>query len=182
MNKALAVLLFIITIPFVLLGLLVFGIIYVLTTVIPAPVEILIYKSSDFYKDFKIKYFLGVTSNFGYKSYKYVKQNGEVDLVFQSEGYYYYKTKGAVLVIPYYPGYFFEDGEWWFTPNEGKTHSKISELKATFAPLIKENIDSLDLKLLVKEKHFAEKDLPAAKSHPVFVFYKNHKDLARIKA
>ena len=182
MSKPLALLLFIVTLPFVLVGLIVFGLIYVVTTVIPAPIEVLVYKRSQFYKDLKIKYALGITSNFGYKSYKYVKENPNLEMVFQDEGYYYYKTENAILVIPYYQGYYYENGKWMITPDEGKNTMEISCAKEIFAPLIKENIEDYELKLLVKEKRFSKESLELAKGDPVFVFYKNHKDFATIKA
>lgn len=181
MNKGLATVLFILSLPFVLIGLIFFGLIYVITTVIPAPIEIIIYKNSQFYKDFKIKYFLGATSNFGYKSYKYVKKNPHLKMVFQEEGYYYYKGENAILVIPYYPGYFYENNTWMITVNEGKSAVPVSSAKEIFAPLIKEDLSNLELKLLVKERHFPKEQLSLAKADPVFVFYKNHKSLATIK-
>lgn len=180
MSKPLAVLLFIVTLPLVLLGLLIFGLIYFITTVLPAPVEVIIYKRSQFYKDFGTKYFLGVLRNFGFKSYKYVKENQCLSLVFQKEGYYYYKKEGEVLVIPYYEGFCLEKGEWIADTGTSQGEIRVSSLKAVFEPLIEEDISNLELKLLVTKKHFKKTELEAAKSDPVFVFYENHKDFARI--
>ena len=175
MSKPLAVLLFIVSLPFVLLGLLIFGLIYLLTTVLPAPIEAIIYKKSQFYKDFGIKYFLGVLSNFGYKTYKYVKENKSLSLVFQKEGYYYYKTENAVLVIPYYDGFFLENREWMADTGTSQGSIKVTDLKSVFAPLIEEDITNLELKLLVTEKLFMKNQLEEAKSRSEFVFYKDHK-------
>ena len=180
-KRLLALLLFIVTIPLVIVGVVFFGIIYVLTTVLPSPIERIIYKKSEFYKDLKAKYTLGITRNFAFKSYKYVKQNENLELVVQDEGYYYYKTNNSILVIPYYPRYEYENREWMISMDEGKSKLRVVDLKGTFAPLIKENIDELDLKLLVKEKFFKEHHFLLAKDDPVFVFYKNEKDFASIK-
>lgn len=182
LNKPFSVALFIISLPFVAVGLLVFGLFYVITTVIPAPVEILIYKSSQFYKDLGVKYSLGITSNFGYKSYKYVKKNPCLQMVFGEEGYYYYKTENSVLVIPYYPGYYYENGKWMITLDEGKSTGELSGVKAVFEPLIKESLEGKEVKLLVKERFFKKSELDLARKEPAFVFYKSHKDFDSIMA
>lgn len=176
MSKPLAALIFIITLPFVIAGLVFFGLIYIITTVIPAPVEMIIYKNSQFYKDLKIKYSLGITKNFGYKSYKYVRKNPNLQFICQSEGYYYYKKNNSILVMPYYAEYNYKNGEWFLTMKEGGEEINAKEIKPTFQMLIKEKLEEYDIKLLVKEKLFKKEDLNAAKSDPVFVFYKNHKD------
>ena len=181
-KRLLALLLFIVTIPLVIVGFVVFGTIYFLSTILPSPIERMIYKKSEFYKDLKANYVIGITRNFGYKSYKYVKQNENLDLVVQEEGYYYYKSKNFILVIPYYPWYKYENGEWMISMDEGKSKSRVADLKNVFAPLIKENIEESELKLLVKEKFFSPPELLLAKTDPVFVFYKNEKDFANIKA
>ncbi len=181
MNSLLAAILFVLTLPFVLVGLVVFGVMYVITTILPAPVEIIIYKCSRFYKDLKRKYTLGITSNFGYKSYKYVKQNPELEFVCQEEGYYYYKSSSAIFVLPYYAGYYKKGDDWMMTMNKDGDEASINAVRDTFAMLIKEDISKLEVKLLVKEKHFKKAELKEAKSHPVFAFYKSHKDLRYIK-
>ena len=181
MSKPLALILFIISLPFLIVGLVFFGLIYVVTTVIPAPIEILIYKRSLFFKDLKIKYFLGVTSNFGYKTYKYVKSNPHIHLVFQKNGYYYYKSSQCVYVMPYYAEYKYENGKALLTMKEGGDEISPDSVKPTFQHLIKEDITSLDIKLLVKERFFKKEDLELARRDPVFVFYKNHKDFDRIQ-
>ena len=182
MHWSLAFLLFIVSLPFIIAGIVFFGLIYLLTTVLPAPIELIVYKRSDFYKDLKIKYFMGITTNFGYKSYKYVKENPSLDFVCQSEGYYYYKGDGSVLVMPYYAEYKYEGGKWLLTMKEGGEVIEPCDVRPTFQNLIKEDISGLELKLLVKEKFFKKDQLELAKANPVFVFYKNHKDFATIKA
>lgn len=181
-KRLLALLLFIVTLPLVILGLLVFGTIYLLTTVLPSPIERIIYKKSQFYKDIQAKYIMSITHSFAYKSYKYVKANSDLDIVVQEEGYYYYTSGNAVLVLPYYAEYKNEGGKWLLAMKDGGTPNTLEDVKATFQNLIKVDIKNKDLKLLVKEKDFTNEDLPKAKGDPVFVFYKNHKDFATIKA
>ena len=180
MNGLLAFLLFIVTLPFVILGLVVFGLIYLITTVLPAPIEIIIYKHSQFYRDLHIKYFLGITSNFGYKTYKYVKQNPNLEIVFQDNGYYYYKSDKTILVIPYYAEYYNKDDKWQLTMSKDGEAIEPKDVKPTFEPLIKEDISDYEIKLLVKEKFFKKEQVEAAKQDPVFVFYKNYKDFDKI--
>lgn len=175
-KRLLALLLFIITIPFVILGLVVFGTIYLLTTVLPSPIERLVYKRSQFYKDLSHPYTMCITHSFGYKSYKYVKENPSLDISVQGDGYYYYKTHDSVLVIPYYAEYRYSDGKWLLAMKEGGSTIEPRDAKVTFQNIIKEDISSYELKLLVKEKCFKKEDLDKAKRDPVFVFYKNHKD------
>ena len=167
MHWSLAFLLFIVSLPFIIAGIVFFGLIYLLTTVLPAPIELIVYKRSDFYKDLKIKY---------------VKENPSLDFVCQSEGYYYYKGDGSVLVMPYYAEYKYEGGKWLLTMKEGGEVIEPCDVRPTFQNLIKEDISGLELKLLVKEKFFKKDQLELAKANPVFVFYKNHKDFATIKA
>ena len=181
MNKLLATVLFVLSLPFVLIGFVLFGLMYLITTILPAPVEIIIYKRSQFYKDLRRKYTLGITSNFGYKSYKYVKENKELEFVCQEEGYYYYKSKSSVYVLPYYAGYYKKGNDWMMTLNKEGDEAKIEEIRPTFEMLIKEDISAYDIRLLVKEKHFKKDELDEAKSNPVFTFYKSHKDLKHIK-
>ncbi|MBQ8146156.1 MAG: hypothetical protein IJ039_05180 [Clostridia bacterium] len=180
MNSLVATVLFVLSLPFVLIGLVLFGLMYVITTILPAPVEIIVYKSSQFYKDLKRKYTLGITSNFGYKSYKYVKQNPELEFVCQEEGYYYYRSRDSIFVLPYYAGYYKKGNDWMMTMNKDGDEASIDAVRDTFAMLIKEDISEYDVKLLVKEKHFKKSELNEAKSHPVFVFYKNHKSLKQV--
>ena len=180
MNGLLAFLLFIVTLPFVILGLVVFGLIYFVTTILPAPIEIIIYKHSQFYRDLGIKYFLGITSNFGYKTYKYVKQNESLEIVFQDNGYYYYKTDEAILVIPYYAEYYNKDNKWQLTMSKDGEAIEPKDIKPTFEPLIKEDISNYEVKLLVKEKFFKKHQRELARTDPVFVFYESHKDFASI--
>lgn len=182
MNGLVAFLLFLVSLPFIIGGLVIFGLIYVVTVVLPAPVEYIIYKNSQFYKDLKIKYFMGVTSNFGYKSYKYVKGNPSLEFVCQEEGYYYYKSEGAILVMPYYAEYKRHGNSWLLTMKEGGDTVDVHDVKPTFQNLIKENLNELEIKLLVKDKYFKKEELLDAKSDPVFVFYKNHKDFISIEA
>ena len=182
MNGLVAFLLFLVSLPFIIGGLVVFGLIYVVTVVLPAPVEYIIYKNSQFYKDLKIKYFLGVTSNFGYKSYKYVKGNPDLDFVCQQNGYYYYKAEGAILVMPYYAEYKRHGDSWLLTMKEGGDTIDVHEVKPTFQNLIEENMDTVEVKLLVKEKYFKKSELNDALGDPVFVFDKSHKDFISIDA
>ncbi len=181
-KRILALLLFIVTLPFVILGLVIFGTIYLITTVLPSPVERIIYKKSQFYKDLGVPYTMSITHSFAYKSYKYVKQNESLELVVQSEGYYYYKSGNSIWVLPYYAEYRHEDGRWLLSMREGGDTIEPKDVRVTFQNLIKEDISALELKLLVKEKYFKKEQLPIAKADPVFVFYKNHKDFAAIKA
>lgn len=180
--RLLALLLFIVTLPFVILGLAVFGTIYLVMTVLPSPVERIIYKKSEFYKDLGVKYTMSITHSLAYKSYKYVKANEQLDIEVQSEGYYYYKSGNSILVLPYYAEYKCEDGKWLLSMKEGGEAIEPKDVKVTFQNLIKEDISDKELKLLVKEKYFSEEQLLLAKADPVFVFYKNKKDFATIKA
>ena len=181
-KRLLAVLLFIVTIPFVILGLVVFGLIYIVTTVLPSPIERIIYKRSQFYKDLGVRYSMSLTHSFAYKSYNYVKANEGLEIVVQDEGYYYYKSKDAILVLPYYAEYKLENGKWLLSMKEGGDTIEVHAIKPTFQNLIKEDMENTALKLLVKEKYFEKEDLDKAKADSVFVFYKNHKDFANIKA
>ena len=181
-KRLLALLLFIVTLPLVILGLLVFGTIYLLTTVLPSPIERIIYKKSEFYRDIKAPYTMSITHSFAYKSYKYVKKNRNLDIVVQGEGYYYYTSGNAVLVLPYYAEYKSEGGKWLLSMKDGGTPNTLEDVKATFQNLIKTDITDKELKLLVKEKYFKKQDLGKAKGDPVFVFYKNKEDFATIKA
>ena len=131
----------------------------------------IIYKRSVFYKDLKVKYSLGITSSFGYKSYKYVKKNPCLDFVCQSEGYYYYKAGKSILVIPYYAQYLYDGKRWQLTMKEGGEAVEPKDVKVTFQYLIKENLDGYTIRLLVKEKYFRKDQLFLAKADPVFVFY-----------
>ena len=181
-KRLLALLLFIVTLPIVILGLVVFGTIYLLTTVLPSPIERLIYKRSAFFKDLKVPYTMSITHSFAYKSYKYVKDNPSLDVVVQDEGYYYYTSGDAVLVLPYYAEYKNEGGKWFLSMKNGGTPNTLEEVKASFQNIIKIDLSTKELKLLVKEKYFAKEDLLLAKSDPVFVFYKGKQDFATIKA
>ena len=180
-KRLLALLLFIVTLPLVILGLVIFGTIYLVMTVLPSPIERMIYKRSDFYKDLGVKYTMSITHSLAYKSYKYVKKNEHLDLEVQSEGYFYYKSGNSILVLPYYAEYKYEGGKWLLSMKEGGDTIEPKDVKVTFQNLIKEDITDKELKLLVKEKYFAEDQLLIAKTDPVFVFYKNKKDFATIK-
>lgn len=180
-KRILALLLFVITLPVVILGLVIFGTIYLLTTVLPSPIERIIYKKSEFYKDLKVPYSMSITHSFGFKSYKYVKENKCLDLIVQSEGYYYYKSGKSILVLPYYAEYKYENGKWLLSMKEGGDTVEPKDVKITFQNLIKEDISAFDLKLLVKEKYFKKEQILVAKADPVFVFYKNKKDFSIIK-
>lgn len=180
-SKPKAVLLFLVALPFIVVGMLIFGLIYIITTVIPAPVEMIIYKNSRYYKDTKAKYTLGITGNFGYKSYKHVIKNPKLEFVLQKEGYYYYKAEDSVLVIPYYISYFYEDGNWYITEDDaGETKEKVENAKEIFQNLISEDITPYKLRLLVKESYFRRDQLSKAKENDTFVFYKSQKDFARL--
>lgn len=180
MDRITATVLFVLSLPFILVGLIIFGILYFVTTILPAPIEIIVYKCSRFYKDLKRKYTLGITTSFGYKSYKYVIKNPNLEFVCQEEGYYYYKRDNEILVMPYYAGYYKKGDSWMMTMNKEGDEACVSEVHNTFAMLIKEDISNIDVKLLVKKKHFKKEELDMAMSSPVFVFYKNHKDFSRI--
>ena len=180
-KRLLALLVFIITLPLVILGLVVFGAIYLLTTVLPSPIERLIYKRSEFYKELGAPYTMSITHSLAYKSYKYVKANGALEIVVQSNGYYYYRSGNCILVIPYYPRYEYENREWLVSTDDRAGKFSVASLKSVFAPIIEENIDGYELKLLVKKKHFSKIDYELAKDEPIFVFYKNKKDFAAIK-
>lgn len=182
MNKAQAIILFVVSLPVIIVGLLVFGLIYFFTTVIFAPIEVIIYKKSDFYREYGVKYFLGAIRNFGYKTYPYVKQNPNLSLVFQNEGYYYYKEEkeNSILVLPYYEGFYLQEGEWYAKTGKENEGIKVASLKPVFEPLIKEDISSLDLRLLVTERMFKKDELERAKADSSFVFYKNHRDFSTI--
>ena len=181
-KRILAALLFLVTLPFVVAGLIVFGLIYLLADVLPSPIEKLFYKRSPLYRDLGVGYSIGITRSFAYKSYKYVKANKSLDLVVQDEGYYYYKTDKAVLVLPYYCDYKLENGQWRLYMKSGGESISPEEIRLTFAPLIKTDTRDMEFKLLVKEKYFDKSLLSIAKSDPVFVFYKNYKDFASISA
>ena len=177
-----AVLLFLVTIPFVLAGLLIFGLIYLITTVLPSPIERLIYKKSEFFRDLGVKYSMSITSSFAYKTYPYVKKNPDLELVVQDEGYYYYKSGNVVLVLPYYAEYIHAGGKWYMTMKHGGDVIEPKDVKPTFQNLIKTDISEMELKLLVKEKYFQKADLCKAKEESAFVFYGNKEDFATIKA
>ena len=177
-----AVLLFIVTIPLVIAGLVVFGLIYLLMTVLPSPIERMIYKKSEFFKDLSVKYTMGITGSFAYKTYPYVKKNPNLELVVQDEGYYYYKSGNAVLVLPYYAEYIYEGGKWFLTMKHGGDVIEPKDVKPTFQNLIKDDISEKELKLLVKEKYFQKADLCKAKEESAFVFYIGKEDFATIKA
>ena len=179
--RLLALLLFIVTLPFVVLGLVVFGTIYLVMTVLPSPIERVIYKKSEFYKDLGVKYTMCITHSLAYKSYKYVKANEHLDIEVQSEGYYYYKSGNSILVLPYYAEYRYEDGKWLLSMKSEGALNTMEDVKVTFQNLIKEDISGKELKLLVKEKYFSDEQLLLAKADPVFVFYKNKKDFATIR-
>ena len=181
-KRLLAMLLFIISLPIMIAGLLIFGTVYLVTTVLPSPIERLIYKRSDFYKDLKIKYRMSITHSIAYKSYKYVKENPNLEIEVQKEGYFYYRSGNAILVLPYYAEYKYDNGKWLLTMKEGGDTVEPSDVKVTFQNLISEDITDKELKLLVKENYFKKEDLDKAKSDPVFVFYKDYKDFATIKA
>lgn len=181
-KRLLALLIFIVTLPIVILGLVVFGTVYLLTTVLPSPIERLIYKKSAFFKDLRVPYTMSLTHSFAYKSYKYVKENESLDIVVQDEGYYYYTSGNAVLVLPYYAEYKNQGGKWFLSMKNGGTPNTLEEVKASFQNIIKIDLSTKELKLLVKEKYFAKEDVCAAKSDPVFVFYQTEKDFATIKA
>lgn len=177
-----SVLLFIVTIPLVIVGILLFGLIYILTTVLPSPAERLIYKGSDFCRDLSVKYTMGITSSFAYKTYPYVKKNPSMELVVQPEGYYYYKSGNSILVLPYYAEYIFANGKWYLTMKEGGDVIEPKDVKPTFQNLISADISEMELKLLVKEKYFKKADIEDAKKEEAFVFYKGKEDFEHIKA
>ncbi len=176
-----AVLLFIVTIPFVLAGLIIFGAIYLLTTVLPSPIERLIYKKSEFYRDLGIKYTMSITSSFAYKTYPYVKKNPDLELIVQSEGYFYYRSGKVVLVLPYYAEYIHAGGKWYLTMKHGGDVIEPKDVKITFQNIIKADISDMELKLLVKEKYFQKADLLKAREESSFVFYNSKEDFATLK-
>lgn len=79
-EKITLLILFLISLPFVLVGALLFIIIYLLI----APTEILFYKRSYYYKDLKEKYYLLITFNKNYKKYnKIIKSNSKtINLIY----------------------------------------------------------------------------------------------------
>ena len=79
-EKITLLILFLISFPFVLVGALLFIIIYILI----APTEILFYKRSYYYKDLKEKYYLLITFNKNYKKYnKIIKSNSKtINLIY----------------------------------------------------------------------------------------------------
>ena len=176
-----AIVLFIVTVPVVLAGLIIFGAIYLLTTVLPSPIERMIYKKSDFYKDLSVKYTMGIRGSFAYKTYPYVKKNPSLELIVQDEGYYYYRSGNAVLVLPYYLEYIYAGGRWYMTMKHGGDVVEPKDVKPTFQNLIKEDISKMELKLLVKESYFKKEQLDLARQESAFVLYKNKEDFATIK-
>lgn len=176
-----AVFLFIVTIPLVIAGLIIFGTVYLLTTVLPSPIERLRYKKSSFCRDLSVKYTMGITSSFAYKTYPYVLENPCLELVVQDEGYYYYKSGNVILVLPYYLEYIYAGGKWYMTMKHGGDVIEPKDVKPTFQNLIKEDISEMELKLLVKEKYFKKEQLSLAKEESAFVFYENKEDFKTLK-
>ena len=81
MNKILGIIFLILFIiifsPFIILCFLV----YFLIRVLPTPVEMLVYKKSSYYKDYKTKYRIGITYEFNYKLYnKLIELNRDLSL------------------------------------------------------------------------------------------------------
>ena len=183
-NNVLSLLIAILTLPLAIVLFIGFGLIYFITTVIPAPFEYLIFKRSDYYKDLEGKYAMGITHGFGYKSYKYVKKNPVLTYVLQDNGYYYYKTENAVIGVFTYGRFYFKDGEWYFTHSEDEETDyllPLTEIRKTFEPLITEDISDCEFRIIVTENLFLNEQLPRAKENEAFVFCSSPRDLLLVK-
>ena len=170
----------IVTFPIAVVGFIVFGLIYFVTTVIPAPIEYLIFKHSAYCKELKGKYIMGITHGFGYKSYKYVKANPRLTYVLQDNGYYYYKTENAVIVVFTYGRFYLKENEWYYTLSENEEEEKLlpfDQIRKVFEPLISEDISGYELKLIVSKTNFLAEQIPEAKNNEAFVFCASSSDL-----
>ena len=179
-NNVLSLLIAILTLPLAIVLFIGFGLIYFITTVIPAPIEYLIFKHSAYSKELKGKYIMGITHGFGYKSYKYVKANPRLTYVLQDNGYYYYKTENAVIVVFTYGRFYLKENEWYYTLSENEEEEKLlpfDQIRKVFEPLISEDISGYELKLIVSKTNFPAEQIPKAKNNEAFVFCASSRDL-----
>lgn len=201
MNKILGIIFFILFIiifsPFIILGFLV----YFLIRVLPTPVEMLVYRKSSYYKDYKTKYRIGITYEFNYKLYnKLIKLNRDLSLYnisldSMSRDLVICSMDKIVVMYNVCSYICFDDKtNTWTVSNDDyywdevyhKDYVEYSEINPTIYNiddiinnLLHElEIDSSDKKILIAVNNMDfRKDYKKAKSSDKFLFYKSYKDI-----
>ena len=201
MNKILGIIFLILFIiifsPFIILGFLV----YFLIRVLPSPVEMLVYKKSSYYKDYKIKYRIGITYEFNYKLYnKLIKLNRDLSLynisldsmsrdlviccmdkivvMYNVDSYLCFNDKNNtwdVSIDDYGLDEVYHEDYVEYT----EINPIIYNIDDIINNLLHElEIDSSDKKILIAvNKMDFRKDYKKAKSSDKFLFYKSYKDI-----
>ena len=201
MNKILGIIFLILFIiifsPFIILGFLV----YFLIRVLPTQVEMIVYKKSSYYKDYKTKYRIGITYEFNYKLYnKLIKLNRDLSLYnisLDSMSRDLVICSMDKIVVMYNVGSYlcFDDkaNTWTVSKDDyyldevyHEDYVEYSEINSTIYNiddiinnLLHElEIDSSDKKIVIAvNKMVFWKDYKKAKSSDKFLFYKSYKDL-----
>ena len=201
MNKILGIIFIILFIiifsPFIILGFLV----YFLIRVLPTPVEMLVYRKSSYYKDYKTKYRIGTTYEFNYKLYnKLIKLNIDLSLynisldsmsrdlvicsmdkivvMYNVDSYLCFNDKNNTWDVS------IDDYYWDEVYHEDYVeYSEINPIIYNIDDIINNllhelEIDSSDKKILIAvNKMDFRKDYKKAKLSDKFLFYKSYKDI-----
>ena len=181
---------FIFCLPFFLFAL----VWYFLGVILPAPIEILFYKKSFYFKDFNKKYSLGITHTEKYKLYNFIKKNNlNYNLIELGEDVIYLQSKNNENKIYIFsPANEFKlnkNNEWVVEYERQNFPYETKEIDTNEIPLLKEinilyssieNFNEKQYKILTNILPFNLKSLEKAKQDPIFKIYKNKKELINI--
>ncbi len=173
-QKILLISLIIISSPFILFGLIIYFIIYIL----PSPIEKHRYKKSYYYRDLKIKYSFGITYIEDYEIYNLFKGTNIKRMTSSiKDNYVYYETekpnKRIILLLPWFEDLLYDsnDLEWKFIREVDRDFPESFENGMRLEVL--ENIGQSDyeVKVLVNENYFNKNELPIAYKSEHFIIY-----------
>lgn len=151
--------------------------------IIPAPFEYYFYKKSLYCSELKIKYRMGITRTFGYKVYKFVRENEDLEFFVQGkERFCHLKSGNVFLLAPIARCYRYVDGEFYAFRQKNQPPIMLKDIKELYRNQMEEDLTNAEIRILVKERFFKPEHLRHAQEEGTFIFYKEYKDFCFIKA
>lgn len=148
-EKVVLIVLFILSIPFVLAIYLLFFIMYLIIY----PMEISKYKKSIYYKELNEKYYLLITKKDHYKLYNEIRKTGNI-IILNNQNLYY---NDDYVLIPIMEDIYLDSNKIWQLKNESlDSYLKKYEIDKVKIALIKRDffLENNDYKLAYKDKNF----------------------------
>lgn len=170
--------------PFIVFGLAVFFVLFVL----PAPLELIRFHRSAYYKDGRGEYAFGITYREDYRLYKLLKERGvKTEIVHSANGVSYLSSENGVYIFmdSYHLDFNAEQGQWEI---DGETQRLADDdlLNSdeplnlnTFIEKIMGEFDSnlQQVRLLVRRKQLDKRLRSVAQTEPRFVVFNKIKGL-----